>query len=292
MRRRAGRFPSAVERRIRGLAPSAASLPDAVRQVATELLHGVECPPTDLVDVGRKIGVREVVYESFPGSGELYKVSDGFRIVCSSDQAHARQRFTVAHELGHVILERTGRNPPRTGPAVERVCDMLATELLMPASVFEHLLPARLTIPGIVGLANTFQTSITSTAIRCAELRPVCIFFVTGSHVTQGYGGIRPGAVKVLIDQVRDNVQAVMAGKTPSEHVYFYTHGSRGAKYCRFDWKYLGRNKALFLLVPGNLPTVRCRPGEPDGNGGRSPLEMSERVATRQGATEKLTGDD
>ena len=227
---------------------------DAVRQVATELLRGVECPPTDLVDVGRKIGVLEVVYESFPGSGELHKVKDGFRIVCSSDQVHTRQRFTVAHELGHVIVERTGRNPPRTGPAVERVCDMLATELLMPASVFEPLLPTRLTIPGVVGLSKTFQTSITATAIRCAELRPVCIFFVTGGHVTQGYGGIRPGAVEFLIDQVRDNVQAVMAGKTPSEHVYFYAHGSRRVKYCRFDWKCLGRDKALFLLVPDNVP--------------------------------------
>ena len=254
MRKKVARSPSAVERRIRSLVPGASSLPDAVRQVATELLRGVECPPTDLLDVGRRIGVREIVYERFPGSGELHKLKDGFRIVCSSDQAQGRQRFTVAHELGHVIVERTGRNPPRTGPAVERVCDMLATELLMPASVFEPLLPTRLTMPGVVELSETFQTSITSTAIRCAELRPVCIFVVTGGHVTQGYGGVRPGAVEFLIDQVRDNVQAVMVGRPPAEYVYFYTHDSPRVKYCRFDWRHLGRNRALFLLVPEESP--------------------------------------
>ena len=264
VRSRTGRAPSAVERRIRALAPSASSLPDAVRQVATKLLHGVECPPTNLVDLGKKIGVHEIVYERFPGSGELHKVKHGYRIVCSSDQPLTRQRFTVAHELGHAILEKTGRNPPRKGPVVERVCDMLATELLMPTSVFQRLLPAQLTISAIVDLARSFQTSMKSTAIRCAELLPVCVFFVAGNRVEWGYGGIRAGAVEYLIDQVRDNVLAVMAGETPAEHAYFYRNGSRTVKYCRFDWMCQRRGGAWFLLVPEDPPTAR---DSPDGRG-------------------------
>ena len=141
VRRRTARVPSAAERRIRALVPTASSLPDAVRHVASELLRGVECPPTNLVELGKRIGVHEILYERLPGSGELHRVKHGYRIVCSSDETPARQRFTVAHEFGHVILERTGRNPPRKGPTVERVCDMLATELLMPTAVFQRLLP-------------------------------------------------------------------------------------------------------------------------------------------------------
>ena len=258
VKRRTARVPSAAERRVRALVPTASSLPDAVREVASKLLRGVECPPTDLVELGKRIGVHEILYERFPGSGELHRVKHGYRIVCSSDQTTARQRFTVAHELGHVILERTGRNPPRKGPTVERVCDMLATELLMPTAVFRRLLPERLTISAIMDLARSFQTSKKSTAIRCAELLPVCVFFVIGNRVEWGYGGIRSGAVEYLIDQVRDNVLAVMDGGTPSDHVYFYGNGSRTVRHCRFDWTLPGQGGgAWFLLVPEDLSTAR-----------------------------------
>lgn len=259
VKRRRVRALSAVERRIHGLAPSASSLPEAVKLVASELLDGVHCPPTNLETVGQRIGVQEIVYESFPGSGELHRVKQGFRIVCSSDQSTARQRFTIAHELAHVVLERTGRNAPRTGKLVERVCDMLAAEFLMPTSVFEDLLPAKLTISGILELAAAFHTSVTTTAIRCAELRPICVFGVTERQVTWGYGGVRPGAVEYLMDQVRDNVRHVMAGQEPAKHVYFYADGSRAIKYCSFDWRYLGPDRALFLLVPENASSTGVR---------------------------------
>ena len=272
VRRRTQPIPSAVERRIRALAPSASSFPHAVRQVATKLLLGVECPPTNLVELGKKIDVHEIVFESFPGSGELHRGKHGYRIVCSSDQPLARQRFTVAHEFGHVIIERTGRNPPRKGPKVERVCDMLATELLMPTSVFRRLLPERLSISAIVDLAKSFRTSMKSTAIRCAELLPVCVFFVAGSRVEWGYGGIRAGAVEYLIDQVRDNVLAVMAGGTPSDHVYFYGNVCRTVRYCRFHWTRSRRGGAWFLLVPEDLSTARP---SPDRRGQRFPLDVS-----------------
>ena len=244
----------AAERRIRALAPDAPALSEAVEHVIAELLEDVACPPTDLVAIGRKIGVLEISYESFPGSGELHKERNGYRIVCSSDQSRSRQRFTVAHELAHVILERTGRNAPRSGKSVERVCDMLAAECLMPASPFTAQLPTQLTLSAVANLARTFETSITATAIRCAQFRPVCIFGVTGDRVVWGYGGIRPGAVMYLLDQVRDSVQSVMAGEQPpQEHVYFYSEGYRGG-YRRFDWIRSGTNSAVFMLGADKLP--------------------------------------
>ena len=238
---------SAAERRIRALSPEAPTLDDAVKSVIAGLLQGVTCPPTDLVEVGRKMGVREISYERFPGSGELHKEIGGYRIVCSLDQPPSRRRFTVAHELAHVILERTGRNAPRAGDSVERVCDMLAAECLMPTSVFEDQLPAAPTLTDVVNLAQTFGTSITATAIRCAQFRSICIFGVTGDRVTWGYGGIRPGAVMYLVDQVRDGVRAVLAGEQPQEQVYFYGNGYRGGSR-RFDWIRSGTDSAVIML--------------------------------------------
>ena len=249
---------SAAERRVRACAPGASTLREAVLHVVAELMHGVRCPPTDLAEFGQNIGVREITYESFPGSGELHKLNNGYRIICSSDQSRPRQRFTIAHELAHVILERTGKNAPRTGNKVESVCDMLAAECLMPTSVFEPLLPSRPTLNDIAKLAHNFDTSITATAIRCAQLRSVCVFGVTGQRVTWGYGGVRPGRVMCLLDEVRDSVQAVMVNETPAERVYFYVDGSRGS-YRRFDWTRLGKDRALFLLIEDNNINGICR---------------------------------
>ena len=175
------------------------TLDEAVKHVIADLIQGVACPPTNLEDVGLKVGVKEICYESFPGSGELYREKDGYRILCSSDQPPSRQRFTVAHELAHVILERTGRNAPRAGKSVERVCNMLAAECLMPTSVFEARLPATLTLSEVVRLARNFDTSITSTAIRCAQIRPLCIFGVTGDRVTWGVWGHSKRVGEILV---------------------------------------------------------------------------------------------
>jgi hypothetical protein len=222
--------------------------------IADLLGDEIKCPPTDLVAVGRKIDVHEIVYDSFPGSGELHRVKAGYRIICSSDQPRSRQRFTIAHEIAHVLLARTGRNAPCQGRDVERICDTLAAECLMPTSVFEPRIPAILTLGDISTLAGDFETSMMATAIRCAEFRSVCVFGVSGERVTWGYGGIRPGALRHLLDDVRDNVRAVLAGKKPDERVFFYAAGLESG-YRRFDWLRFNGDMAVFLLAHDSNPS-------------------------------------
>jgi hypothetical protein len=251
---------SAAERRLLRLAPQAANLREAVLVVVCELLQGVSCPPTDLDALGQKLDVREIRYESFPGSGELYKDRKGYRIVCSSDQPQARQRFTVAHELAHVILDRTGRNAPRAGESVERLCDTLATECLMPTAIFEPLVSRPLTMRAISDLAKRFDTSLTAAAIRCAELRGECVFAVAGERVTWARGGVRHGVlVSHLMDQVRDGVRAVLVGEEPEPQVYFYGPGVREG-YRHFEGLRLKNGNALFLLAQNEEPTSNAAP--------------------------------
>lgn len=108
--------------------------------------------------------------------GILYSMSipsDGF------------QRFTVAHELGHYRLPghleglfinngvHRSRSDFSSGDWYELQADHFAASLLMPASRFGEEIrrhgPGRQTIKA---LAQTFSTSLTSTAIRYARLTP------------------------------------------------------------------------------------------------------------------------
>ena len=256
VRRRRQHTAGAAERRIRGLAPAAGTLQEAVTAVVAEMMQGVACPPTDLVSLGQKLGVSEISYESFPGSGELHKIGEAYRIVCSSDQSPPRRRFTVAHELAHVILDRTGRNAPRTGGAVERICDMLAAECLMPADEFERRLSAVPTCDDVRRLAAVFATSLRATAIRCAELRRAWVFEAHGDRVVWGHGGVKRGAMRHIAQQVRDGVAAVMAGEAPPRRVHVYGDNIRES-HRWFDWITLEQGKALFMLAP-----YPSRPGD------------------------------
>ena len=243
---------SAVERRILALAPSATTIDEGVRHVVSEIMKGVTCPPTNLVSLGEKLGVRKISYERIPGSGELRKLDDGYHIICSTDQSRRRQRFTVAHELAHIVLEGTGRNAPRAGTKVERVCDRLAAECLMPASVMVRYIPTEISLGAIASLADTFDTSITATAIRCGQLRRINVFGVTADRVTWGYGGVRRGSVAQLLDEVRDNVRVALNGGQSAARVFFYTGNYRGGDH-RFEWIRVGGDSAVFLLT--RLPT-------------------------------------
>jgi IrrE N-terminal-like domain len=87
----------------------------------------------------------------------------------------ARTRFTLAHELGHVLLHRLGESsqlPRRLGPAaLEHACDALAAELLMPAHWFLDQVGQAPDMVGIRRTALLAGVSISSTMIRARTLR-------------------------------------------------------------------------------------------------------------------------
>ena len=93
-----------------------------------------------------------------------------------------RQRFSIAHELGHwkhhrgrMLICRTediGNRRPET-PKAERVADGYAADLLMPRYIFDPIAwqHDRLTVSVVRELADLFHTSLTATAIRVVETR-------------------------------------------------------------------------------------------------------------------------
>lgn len=137
-------------------------------------------PPVDLESVARYQGVH-TIEESPMGTlfGSTTRTEHGFAIELNASQPH-RRRFTLAHEIAHTILDSkhsalgpVGMRKPQTYNAVERKCDRLAAELLMPEHMFRprvHAAPA--TIQTITELAELFDVSVESTAVRFAQLSP------------------------------------------------------------------------------------------------------------------------
>ena len=112
------------------------------------------------------------------------------------------QRFTVAHELGHYFLEGHPEEIQKTAPvhfskagftqghsSIEIEADHFASGLLMPTHLTrEALYGAPIGLEGILHLANSAETSLTSAAIRAAECAPYPMAVVVSQANQVAYG--------------------------------------------------------------------------------------------------------
>ena len=251
------RWTSAAARRLRGLAGNLQSVESAVCVVVDDLLRGISCPPTDLDAIFPRLNVtgHEPNDEVF-GSGALLRDRHGFKIVYSSDLSHGRKRWTIAHELGHALFERTGRNPPRSGREVERLCDMIATELLMPRACFGPRIRESVCLDGVLRLARLFQTSVTASAIRCAELCGVSVFETEDGKFRWGFGAVRRGYTISSEEPLSQAVSSALDADHGSKEIYL-TLGGRSRVWL-VEWSRIGQgNRTLFMLRPTNATTAR-----------------------------------
>ena len=141
----------------------------------------------------------------------------------------ARFARTIAHELAHVVVDRTGSNAPRAGKELERLSDIIAVELLMPAHIFRAQLPAVLHIPDIFSLAKRFQASLAATAHRCAELSRSTLFEVAHEKVTWSCGPLRRSSA-LRDDGLIKHIRSASAGE--SRHTVLYLNHELIDKAC------------------------------------------------------------
>jgi hypothetical protein len=165
-----------------------ASARDAVRERARSLLEtarrrnpGWAPPPFDPRVLARVLGI-PIHYQDGLGSVDALIVCRGgtFHILANRGVAHpGRLNFTLAHELVHTFFEGAGaqihlrardrRAYERTpeGPILERLCDLGASELLMPSPHFEQAAgELGFTAVAAPRLAERFETSLEATALR------------------------------------------------------------------------------------------------------------------------------
>lgn len=99
-------------------------------------------------------------------------------ITVNSNSIPRRNRFSIAHELGHwhhhrgqCLVCRAEEYRPRTASSPERVADGYAADLIMPLYLFRPLARqhGKLTLKTVAALADIFEGSQTATAIRLVE---------------------------------------------------------------------------------------------------------------------------
>jgi hypothetical protein len=195
--------------------------------------------------------------ESFWGSGELRQADDGLEIIYSSHLSAERRRFTIAHELGHAVLTRTGPGFPRSGREVERICDLFATEVLLPrASFLEHASgPAH--VNRVFELARLFKTSIAATARRYSDLKQVSLFEIEDGKFVRSRGRINPQRSLIMDSAVQDAVDQAARGQAGEALVLLRRESL--VREIVLQWKpFATRGRALFLFIS---PAVQPSPG-------------------------------
>jgi Zn-dependent peptidase ImmA (M78 family) len=113
-------------------------------------------------------------------SGHTFPLNGKHIITVNGNHREERQRFTVLHEIAHIVLElpsqhhgpklttgdlmRYGRRPPE-----EILCDVFAAECLLPYDLFsKDAGDVDISMEGVRKLAQQYKASITSTGSRFA----------------------------------------------------------------------------------------------------------------------------
>jgi Zn-dependent peptidase ImmA (M78 family) len=245
---------SAAARRLLLFAGNANTVEEAVERIVSRLLDGICSPPTDLEALAKRVNVTGFLSEAIPVSGELRRGDTGFTIVYSSALSGPRRRFTIAHELGHAILEMTGRNCPRTGQDVERACDLLASEILMPSNVFAEAARGEPSTDTVLALTERFNASLSAVCIRYANLKKVAIFRAARGQIEWRTGLVRYDPIDAESSELKSVILKSATRPHGKEVIWLSTRTWVG--YWSASWASLG-DQRLFIVLP--LYDVRKR---------------------------------
>jgi Zn-dependent peptidase ImmA (M78 family) len=224
---------------------------DAIREIVAEILPGKLTAPTDLLALGERLGTR-ITQELINGSGELRQTATGLEVVVNPQQPTVRQRFTIAHELGHVMIRQLQPAANQSTKEIERICDLFAVELLMPESIFRKHLPKEITLLDIRRLAGLHQTSLLATAHRCAELSEMTVVVAAHGKIEQVSGRMR-GSTALKDEQVLNIADRACNGEGGTTQI-FLTHDF-SVRNWNVQFQPLGKSRrALLLLTRAALP--------------------------------------
>lgn len=181
---------SLVSEQTLGPEEAASLVAERSKELVNELIEqrGHGRPPFLPAEYARLVGIRRIEKANLGDvSAILIRSRDGHVIRVNRNHNWARQNFSCAHEIGHVLLARLRIEPSiddlefRTfnpqarqiarAKAKERLCDAAATELLMPEAVFsERLSSLGICIKSLERLAHMFRVSLSSAALRVVEV--------------------------------------------------------------------------------------------------------------------------
>ncbi len=261
-RRRAHRFRTKTARKLMEKYGSD-SIDDAIACGVDELRRRVRAkgfcnrfasPPYDPSVVAALFGVPVRKEESLRYEGQIARLDpdpDLFRIerttiqVRNEGRSPQRQRYTIAHEVGHLLLwEIVGQSRKahlgRTGreSEIERLCDMIAVELLAPAKEVRALLEKINFLASankahcIVKIARIFDVSLFLASLRVKEIREPrlgCMLANLMNETVEWSFGVEENP---LWDELRNLEESASSGRSS----YQAFNRKRGIVIQRFSW--------------------------------------------------------
>ena len=171
-------------KRLSDLAPLVVGTDAAIQAIVDTVLYpDAAGPPTNLELIAERLGVSSIQYEELVIAGYTVREGGDFHITLDSCSLPTRSRFTLAHELGHVFLERQWPAPPRPSKVLEDVCDRFAAYLLMPDVEFTAATKDLRSVRDLRRVARTFGASLTATVVRYAELNKATAIDIVDGHM-------------------------------------------------------------------------------------------------------------
>ncbi len=159
-------------------------IPHGLAEALAQHVHRQLRPqiPVDLSAVARHLDVSSVTFRTLVEEGRVTWADGRPRIELRQDRPATRTRFTLAHELGHVLIAGNNSAPARRYTSLapndeETLCDWIAAALLMPhdwMTPYARRDPYNLSLLRLV--ANKAEVSLSAAAVRLSEVgRRPCI---------------------------------------------------------------------------------------------------------------------
>jgi hypothetical protein len=152
---------------------------ERICQLSERLLDEAEVTPPVSVEILASLrGIADIGVVDQPWAGVLSSVAGRLVIRVRETDSYPRQRFSILHEAIHTFcpgfLEKQFRcSPSRAGSRLEALCDLGASELLLPRRYFARDLAAgALDFEHVADLADRYEASLEATAIRAVDLWP------------------------------------------------------------------------------------------------------------------------
>lgn len=136
----------------------------------------------------------EVVYEAMAGcEASLVGYRDRAIATINPSGVRGRERFSVAHELGHWLLHRGRSFKCRVDDpsanlssewALEKEADSFAAHLLMPGPLFNPVIASfgKPTFQQLARVADNFETSVMATSLRLANVNTLPVIVACFDH--------------------------------------------------------------------------------------------------------------
>jgi hypothetical protein len=175
---------------------------EKARHLVLEALEkGWSGPPFDPFKLAQLLGVNTIPSAGVFDARTIAVGSNRFQVEYNPDKPRARTRFSLAHEIAHTLFSDCGvtmRNRMQIHESrdddwqLELLCNIAASEFLMPIGVGTNLEHEPVSIDNLLHLQGKHEVSAEAIALRIASLTgDPCTIFVAARSSKEGDPGYR-----------------------------------------------------------------------------------------------------